>query len=270
MHSPFPGTDPYIECFGLWEDFHSKLIGEMERSLSSLVPDRYVVRTGERAYAAIGGPGDDGGYEFPPDVALASAGGPAGAGRPVPAIPESPESETAPVLMEAPLQTEYREVFVEIQQTEPARRLVTGIELLSPSNKRPGTKGWRLYQRKRQAYLWGRAHFIEVDLLRGGRRMPMAGQWPDSPYYVLVCRREHAPRCTVWPAHFLRPLPNLSIPLSAPDPDITLALQPLVDAVYARSHYDRDLDYRRPLRPPLRAADAAWLEERLAKHHEET
>ena len=44
MRSPFPGMDPFIECFGLWEDFHTKLIGEMERSLSSLVPDRYVVR----------------------------------------------------------------------------------------------------------------------------------------------------------------------------------------------------------------------------------
>ena len=46
MRSPFPGMDPYIESFGLWEDFHTKLIGEMERNLSSLVPERYVVRTG--------------------------------------------------------------------------------------------------------------------------------------------------------------------------------------------------------------------------------
>jgi len=56
-----------------------------------------------------------------------------------------------------------------------------------------------------------------------------------------------------------------SSPLAAPDPDITLALQPLVEAVYARSHYDRDLDYRRPLHPPLCPADAVWLEERLGE-----
>ena len=61
MRSPFPGMDPFIESFGLWEDFHSKLIGEMERTLSSVVPDRYVVRTGERSYVAIGSPsGDEG------------------------------------------------------------------------------------------------------------------------------------------------------------------------------------------------------------------
>ncbi len=83
MRSPFPGMDPYIEAFGLWEDFHSKLIGEMERSLSSLVPDRYVVRTGERAYVAIGGPSEDDGYEFPPDVALAARAGRRQAGQPL-------------------------------------------------------------------------------------------------------------------------------------------------------------------------------------------
>jgi len=242
MRSPFPGMDPFIESFGLWGDFHSKLIGELERSLSSLVPDRYVVRTGERAYVAIGGPGGDEGHEFQPDVALAPERGPEAGGSTIAATPGAGEPEVAPVLMLAQLQAEFREVFLEIHQTDPELRLVTGIELLSPSNKRRGTKGWRLYNRKRQTYLRGLAHFVELDLLRRGRRMPMAGRWPDSPYYLLVCRNEEAPRCTVWPAHFLRSLPPLSIPLAAPDPDITLALQPLVEAVYARSHYDRDLD----------------------------
>jgi hypothetical protein len=246
------------------------LIGELERSLASLVPDRYAVRTGERAYVAIGGPSGDEGHEFLPEVALASAPGPK-ANRPAAtATPEAGEPEAAPVLMQALFEAEYREVFLEIHQTDRERRLVTGIELLSPSNKRPGTKGWRLYHRKRQVYLRGRAHFVELDLLRRGRRMPMAGRWPDTPYYLLVCRRHEAPRCTVWPAHFLRPLPILSIPLAAPDPDISLALQPLVDAVYARSHYDRDLDYRRALHPLLSPSDAAWPEQRLGEQHQPT
>jgi hypothetical protein len=259
--------DPYIEAFGLWEDFHSKLIGEMERTLSSLVPDRYVVRTGERAYVAIGGPNGDEGHEFLPDVALASPHGTEDGGSTTTAAPEAGEPEAAPVVMQALFQAEYREVFLEIHQTDPNRRLVTGIELLSPSNKRRGTKGWRLYHRKRDVYLRGLAHFVELDLLRRGRRMPMEGRWPDSPYYLLVCRKQEAPRCTVWPAHFRRALPPLSVPLAAPDPDITLALQPLVEAVYARSHYDRDLDYRRPLHPPLGPSDAAWLADRLGEQH---
>jgi hypothetical protein len=267
MRSPFPGMDPFIESFALWEDFHSKLIGEMERTLSSLVPDRYVVRTGERVYVVLGGPDADEGLEILPDVVLASLSIPEAGGQAAPATKTAAETETAPVLMQALFEAEYREVFLEIHQTDPERRLVTCIELLSPSNKRRGTKGWRLYNRKRQVFLRGLAHFVELDLLRRGRRMPMAGRWPDSPYYVLVCRKQEAPRCTVWPAHFLRPLPTLSIPLAAPDPDVSLALQPLVDAVFARSHYDRDLDYRRPLQPPLCPADTSWLEERLAEQH---
>ena len=64
----------------------------------------------------------------------------------------------------------------------------------------------------------------------------------------------------MWPADFRRPLPALCVPLAAPDPDVMLDLQPLVDAVYARSRYDRDIDYRRPLRPPLSPSDTIWLE----------
>jgi hypothetical protein len=107
------------------------------------------------------------------------------------------------------------EVFLEIRLAEPEKRLVTGIEVLSPSNKRPKTKGWRLYNRKRQAFLAGKAHFVEIDLLRRGRRMPMANSCPESPYYHLVSREQDAPYCKVWPAHFMHPLPTIPIPLAA-------------------------------------------------------
>jgi hypothetical protein len=53
--------------------------------------------------------------------------------------------------------------------------------------------------------------------------------------------------------------------LAPPDPDIVLALQPLIEAVHARSHYDRDIDYRRALHPPLSPAEAAWLAQRLGQ-----
>ena len=49
MKSPFPGMDPYIEACGLWEDFHHALIHEIKYGLAQVVPDRYVVRIGERA-----------------------------------------------------------------------------------------------------------------------------------------------------------------------------------------------------------------------------
>ena len=165
--------------------------------------------------------------------------------------------------MRALVKAEYREPFLEIRQVEPEHKLITGIEVLSPSNKRANTKGWWLYHRKRLAYLSGYANLVEIDLLRRGRRMPMASAWPDSPYYLLVCRKKQASRCSVWPAFFTEPLPAIPIPLAPPDADLSLDLQPFVEAIYARSRYERDIDYRRPLYPPLRTAEAAWLEERL-------
>src|SRR5207245_11324467 len=53
MRSLFPGMDPYIEAADLWEDFHSELIAEIKRALLRLVPDRYVIRTGERSYIVL-------------------------------------------------------------------------------------------------------------------------------------------------------------------------------------------------------------------------
>jgi hypothetical protein len=135
-------------------------------------------------------------------------------------------------------------------------------EVLSPSNKRPGTEGWELYQRKRQSVLLGNVSLVEIDLLRGGRRMPMLDPWPDSPYTLLVARAK-SPFCRVWRAHYRRPAPAIPVPLAKPDPDITLELQPMFDAIYQRFRYERSIDYKKPLTPPLAAADSTWLKQQL-------
>jgi hypothetical protein len=266
MQSPFPGMDPYIEVSHLWEDFHNCLIADVQRALSEILPDRYVVRSGERSYVALACSDDDEDrHPFVPDVAVASNRDSAKTPRRVkgPAKAATVESKPGAVLMQALITEEFRETFLEIHQIDPGHKLVTGIEVLSPSNKRPNTKGWRLYNRKRQAYLSGYANLVEIDLLRRGRRMPMVSRWPDSPYYLLTGYKKRARRCYVWPAFFTEPLPPLTVPLSPPDPDISVALQPLVDAIYARSRYSRDIDYRQPLVPPLSASEQAWLDERL-------
>jgi hypothetical protein len=85
----------------------------------------------------------------------------------------------------------------------------------------------------------------------------------QSIHHGIAISRKKAPRCSVWPAFFAEPLPSIPIPLAPPDPDITLDMQPLVLAVYARSRYERDIDYHQPLNPPLGAEDAAWLREEL-------
>jgi Protein of unknown function (DUF4058) len=267
MQSPFPGMDPFIEIRKLWGDFHTHLIEEIYRALSAVLPDRYVVRAGERSYVAIAQLDDDEQKQlFLPDIAVASSRrAPRSTRKPKgSATHATPEDETAPVVMRALIKAEYREPFLEIRQVDPDHKLVTGIEVLSPSNKRPGTKGWRLYGRKRQAYLNGYANFVEIDLLRQGRRMPMTSKWPDGPYYLLVCSKKQAPRCAVWPAFSTKRLPSIPIPLLPSDADITLDLQPLIDAIYERSRYQRDIDYRAPIEHPLSADEQALLGDRQA------
>jgi hypothetical protein len=256
--------DPYIEAQGPLGDFHHELIGEIERCLSEEVPERYLVRLNKRSYVRLAGPEGKSGRSFLQDVRVAT--GPSKSrkrGEARSSTPIASPSETGEMTIQAFVIEEHREAFIEIFEDDPDRQLVTCIEMLSPSNKRKKSRGRKLYLRKRQSLLLGTANLVEIDLLRGGHRMPMLGEWPDSPYTLLVCRQHRAPYCSVWRAHYREPLPVLPIPLLYPDPDIRIDLQPLIAAIYTRSRYQRDIDYRKPLDPPLPEADAAWLLKRL-------
>lgn len=262
MNSPFPGVDPYIEACGLWEDFHGHLIEQMAETLAAAVPVHYVVRTGERAYLVLAEQEGIQEHSFKPDVEILSSTPAANRVAGEVAVAES-STEVEATTMRAMIPTEYRESFIDIYALHPQRRLVTSIEVLSPSNKRFGSEGWELYLRKRRGLLLGAANLIEIDLLRGGERMPMLDPWPDSPYTLLVARRELAPTCRVWRAGFQHPLPTIPVPLAPPDADVPLGVQPLIAAIYTRFRYDQDIDYTRPLDPSLNPAEAAWLEQQL-------
>jgi hypothetical protein len=156
---------------------------------------------------------------------------------------------------------EVRETFIEVYATEPEHRLVTTIEVLSPTNKERGGHGWNLYLRKRQATLVCGVHLVEIDLLRGGTRLPMREPWPGSPYTLLVARANQDSTCDVWPAYFHLPLPAVPIPLAAPDPDVTLEVQPLIDSIYARLRYGETINCGKPIVPPPTSLEKRWLKE---------
>jgi hypothetical protein len=108
-------------------------------------------------------------------------------------------------------------------------------------------------------------HLVEVDLLLGGRRLPMARPLPLGDFYVIVSRTEQRPRADVYSWSIRDRLPTIPIPLVLPDPDVLLDLAAIFATVYERGRYDRSIDYRMPLSLPLRASDRIWAEERAVR-----
>lgn len=257
MKSPFPGMDPYIEACGLWEAFHGHLIEAIYRDLARVLPRGYIADTAVRSYVVlVESEGKDESLAKPDVTITRPAGKKARKSKGGVAVVE-PAEDAESVPMQAFIAEEFEERFVEIYAQLEERVLVTCIEVLSPSNKRPGTEGWEQYAHKRQAMLLGRANFIEIDLLRGGGKMPMLTAWPNSPYTLLVSRMSRPTYSRVWKAYFDRPLPPIPVPLLSSDPDLTLDLQPLIDDIYSLGRYDEQIDYSRPLSPRLSPADAA-------------
>lgn len=263
MQSPFPGMDPFVEAAGLWGDFHDEMIRGIKAILQEALPATFLVRTGTRSYIMLTGEDEKDERAFLPDVHItAPRKSVSPTAVPPPATPAT-TAVTDPVDLRAFISDAFEETFLDIFEAGPDRRLVTSVEVLSPSNKRRNTEGWNQYQRKRQALLLGKANLVELDLLRGGDRMPMLDPWPGSPYTVLVARKERAPRCLVWPAYFDRPLPAIPVPLEPPHPDVIIDLQPLLTTIYTRGRYHEDIDYTRSPGPPWTKEEAAWLRERL-------
>jgi hypothetical protein len=264
MKSPFPGMDPYIEAGGLWADFHNHLIERIADHLADSAPERYLVRTGERSYLVLVEEEGKMTYPFLPDASITTPERPKKPSRMKggAAVAEA-AGPAAPLVLRAAIEEEHREAFVEIYEATPEQRLVTTVEVLSPSNKRSGSEGRDLYLRKRQSVMLGGVNLVEIDLLRGGERMPMLDPWPASTYTLMVARARRLQTCLVWPAFFREPLPVIRVPLAKPAPEISLDLQPMVAAIYRRYRYHQSIDYTKPLSPPLTSEDTAWLRQRL-------
>lgn len=144
--------------------------------------------------------------------------------------------------------------FIEIRDRD-GWQLVTVIELLSPANKYAGPDREQ-YLAKRGQLLASAVHFVEIDLLRGGPRMPMENL-PECDYCVLVSRVQTRPDAGVWPIRLREPLPPIPIPLRPPHADAQLDLQQLLHRIYDAAGYE-DYIYHGHPQPQLSAEDAAW------------
>ena len=152
------------------------------------------------------------------------------------------------------------ESFLEIRDRQ-SRELITVVELLSPTNKRPGDHRGQ-YLTKRNDFLRSQVHLVEIDLLRGGPPMPPVDR-PGGPYSVLVSRTETRPTVGFWPFALRDPLPTVPIPLKGADEEARLDLRAILDRVYNESGYAYFLYDHEP-DPPLTSDDAEWARSLIA------
>jgi hypothetical protein len=256
MSSPFPGMDPYLEG-EMWQEFHDRLANQISAQLMPLLSPKYVALLAKRYVfdrPALGIFDLTPGQVIYPDVrvvALPDAEPTAVPGDAGVAVAE-PAAELASLMPE-----EVPILSVEIRDVA-ERRLVTIIEILSPVNKRG--EGGRDYAKWRVELLQTRVHLLEIDLLRQGVRIQLAGEPPPAPYYVYLSRWQRRPWTQIWPIPLREPLPAVPVPLLPPDPDVSLDLQAAIGACFDLVGYERLLDYASPPPPPeLGDEDAAWV-----------
>ncbi|MBI3270055.1 MAG: DUF4058 family protein [Planctomycetes bacterium] len=262
MPSPFPGMDPYLEAPNIYPDFHQALAYEVRRALVPRLRPRYVARVYGRQVVDALDPDEV--QIVHPDVAVAGLHRRGARPEPSSATASAAVALTPAVEVRLAIPVKARQFRVEVRLAR-LGDLVTAIELVSLSNKRPGSDDAEAYRRKREEYLGSSVHFIELDLLRALPRWSPEGA-PQSEYRVLLHRATRPLRVSVWPVGLRDALPTLPVPLRAPDPDVPLELQPIFAAVYDAAGYDLDLDYSSPPpAPSLSAADARWLRGMLAK-----
>ena len=104
--------------------------------------------------------------------------------------------------------------FLQIRDRE-QHELITFIELLSPSSKRPGPDREQ-YIGKRRESLRSAAHLVEIDFLRGWKPMPAEGR-PECDYSIMVSQAEKRRAADFWPVRLRERLPIIPIPMRHPD-----------------------------------------------------
>ena len=158
--------------------------------------------------------------------------------------------------------------FQAASEVAPPSRVITIIEVLSPSNKKPGD-GRIQYLRKQEDCLHSRVNLIEIDLVR-------TGDWTISipkdaieakhrtPYRVDVRYGWRRFQADYYPIPLSKRLPTIQVPLRPTDTDVPLDLQALIEQCYEDGAYD-DIDYTIEPEPPLSPADARWAAQLLRR-----
>lgn len=272
MPSPFPGMDPYLEDLHLWAGFHNALASEISKSLNRDLPAPYWSQMEMRSEIGIG---EERPREVVADVSVHRPTNSTplqtstAASREASAVLDAPRTEVSTTRRVRFAVEPWRLASIEIRDPRAGRKLVTMIEILSPSNKRKGPDR-AAYLRKRRRLLAANVSLVEIDLLRKGRR-----PWTDEPglvdvnelaqpvdYLISVNRawdRGGEFLFDFFPVAVTEKLPVISIPLREQEPEVPLDLQFCFQQAYDAGPYRRGaVDYTQPPAVPLADELSEW------------
>jgi len=247
-----------LENPNIWEGFHASLVVYVRDVLQSQIRPRYIASVERRVIVET----PDQIRPVVPDVWVGDRN-----------LARSDASAAvidvdAPVVVEVPA-FELRQSFIEIRDTATGMRVVTVIEVVSPSNKYHG-RGREVYLTKQREVLSSPVHLVEIDLHRTGPHVLSVAESvarSKGPYDYLVCinraqgRRE---KFELYPRRLRDRLPRIPIPLANGDPDARLDIQSVVEFTYDRGAYRDQLQYDRPC-APLEPPDQDWANELILR-----
>ena len=229
--------DPYLEG-DLWISVHNELNIAMRRQLSKQLPVQYSILS-ER-YLVL--ESLEGGLErYRPDVRIDYMDDAPSASLAVPATVPAP-TDLLPVPAETELEIPFLKILSGTDNT-----LVTVIELLSPANK--WGEGYEKYLQKRTSLRRQGVHFLEIDLIRRGKRTVRHPDFHPSDYLGALHRADGS-ATQVWKFSVKDRIPNLPVPLQSGDHDLVIDLQSALDEFYVESRCHYHIDYTANPPPP--------------------
>jgi Protein of unknown function (DUF4058) len=260
MDTPLPGMDPYLEHPILWPSVHFRLIAGLADQLAPKILPRYVASVEERVFVEILD------QDRIPDVWIQKT------------LEEHRARErhagtaiATPLVVEVQ-QLEIHEHYIEILDRYHDLRVVTVIELISPSNKAAGS-GRDSYLAKQREIRKSECYLVEIDLMRRGTHVmsvPESHLGPAKPfdYLTSVNRWPARSRFELYPIHLRDPLPTIGIPLAESNTDVPLAIQSALEHAYQAGGYMLRVRYDEPCIPPLSANDQEWASERWSAYRQ--
>jgi len=266
MPSPFPGMDPFLEHHAIFPGLHDRLIAYLSEALQLSLPAPYFAEINERLWVEnserrIGSDVDVLRGNLPRTRRDSDEGGVAVLVEPV-----------KPILITIPVE-EDRQTNLEIRTPlDDGERVVTTIEVLSPTNKTPGPKGRTLYLSKQQEVLDSDSNLVEIDLLRGGLHTTaipedrLRERVTHFAYHVCVHAFEFFGTYAIYPILLTEKLPAFSVPLLPGDGSVTVDLQAVFMRAYDTGPYRRRIRYETTrIEPPLQGAELEWATQLLRK-----